>query len=79
MTQIAIQLRTVVLPGNRIEITAPDLPEGRPATVVVLLDKPPAAKRRLSDVLAGYPGGQLFRSAEEVDAYLRAERDAWDN
>jgi hypothetical protein len=76
--QTAIQLRTVILPGHRIEITAPELPEGQSATVVVLLDEPSPPKRRLTEVLAGYPGGQLFRSAEEVDAYLRAERDSWD-
>ena len=34
---------------------------------------------REGTVLAGYPGGQLFRTAAEVDAYLRAERDAWDS
>jgi hypothetical protein len=78
MVQTAIQVHTVVLPGNRIEITTPELPEGRAATVVIPLDEQ-QPKRRLSDVLAGYSGGQLFRSAEEVEAYLRAERDAWDN
>jgi hypothetical protein len=77
--QSALQIRTTVLPGHRIEIRAPELPEGRSATVVVLLDEPEQPKRRLSEVLAGYPGGQLFRTAEEVDAYLRAEREAWDS
>jgi hypothetical protein len=77
--QTALQIRTTVLPGNRIEIQTPELPEGRTATVVVLLDEPAPTKRRLSEVLAGYAGGQLFKTAEEVDAYLRAERDAWDS
>jgi len=36
-------------------------------TVLVLVDEPPVPKRRLSAILANYPGGQLFRSAEEVD------------
>jgi hypothetical protein len=72
------QIRTTVLPGHRIEIEAPELPEGQEVTVVVLSPAGPP-KRRLSEVLDGYPGGQLFRTAEEVDAYLRAERDAWDS
>jgi hypothetical protein len=78
MMSPALQIQTTILPGHRIEIAAPQLPEGLPVTVVVLMDDTTVPKRRLSEVLAGYPGGQLFHSAEEVDAYLRAERDAWD-
>ena len=78
MTLTALQFHTTVLPGHRIELSAPELPEGGSATVfVVLADTAP--KRRLSDILAGYAGGQLFRTGEEVDAYLREERDAWGN
>ena len=73
------QIHTTILPGHRIEIQAPELPEGRAVTVLVLVDEPSMPKRRLRDILADYPGGQLFRSAEEVDNYLRAEREAWDN
>jgi hypothetical protein len=78
MTRI-LQYTTTVLPGHRIEIQAPELPEGHVATVVVQVEEEgPTPRRRLSEVLAGYPGGQLFRSAEEVDAYLREERESWD-
>ncbi len=73
------QVQTTILPGHRIEIQAPELPEGREVTVVVLVDEFAPPKCRLRDILADYPGGQLFRSAEEVDAYLRAERESWDN
>jgi hypothetical protein len=73
-----VQIQTTVLPGHRIEVEAPELPEGRPATVWVVVDEADPSKRRLSENLAGYPGRGLFRTAEEVDAYLRAERDAWD-
>jgi hypothetical protein len=79
MTATAIQFQTTVLPGHRIEVSAPELPEGSSATVFVVLAETALPKRRLSDILAGYPGGQLFRTAEEVDAYLRAERDSWDS
>ena len=27
---------------------------------------------------AGYTGGRLFKTAEEVDAYIREERDSWE-
>lgn len=27
---------------------------------------------------AGYTGGGLFKTAEEVDAYIREERDSWE-
>jgi hypothetical protein len=74
-----LQVQTTILPGHRIEIQAPELPEGRTATVIVFVDEVPLPKRRLRDILADYPGGQLFHSAEEVDDYLRAERESWDN
>ena len=76
---LTYQVQTTILPGHRIEIQAPELPEGRSVTVLVLMDEAPLPKRRLGDILADYPGGQLFHSAEEVDNYLRGEREAWDN
>ena len=75
---LAIHVRTKVLPGHRIEIAAPELPEGRTATVFIVLDEGEGARRPLREVLGDYPGGQLFRSAEQVDAYLREERESWD-
>jgi len=70
--------RTTVLPGHRIEICVPELPEGRSATVVVTLDDD-IPQRPFWSVVGDYPGGQLFGSAEEVDAYLAAERNSWDS
>lgn len=72
--------QTVILPGGRIELQDDRLPEGLPVEVVVTIkDVAARPKRRLNDVLRDYPGGQLFRTAEEVDAYLREERDSWDS
>ena len=76
--QTTIQIRTTVLPGHRIEVAAPELPEGRTATVFVVLDDPAPAKRRLSEVLGDYKGGEVFRTAEEVEAHLKAERESWE-
>jgi hypothetical protein len=75
---VAIQVRTTILSGHRIDIAVPELPEGRTATVFIVLDEDGLPKRPLHEVLGDYPGGQLFHSAEEVDAYLRQERDSWD-
>lgn len=35
-------------------------------------------KRPAADILAEFPGHLLFTTAEEVDAYLREERDPWE-
>lgn len=74
-----IQVQTTVLPGHRIEICAPELPEGHAATVLICLEPTDLPKRRFREVLGNYPGKQAFRSAEEVEAYLRAERESWDS
>lgn len=75
---MTLQVQTTILPGHRIEIQAPELPVGARATVLILLEDQQPPKRRLHEVLGDYPGGRLFQSAEEVDAYLREERDSWD-
>jgi hypothetical protein len=72
-----IHVKTTVLPGSRIEIHAPELPEGRTADVTITLAEEEISKRSFRQVLGDYPGGQLFKSAEEVDAYVRAERESW--
>jgi hypothetical protein len=30
------------------------------------------------DILDELPGGRIFKTADEVDAYLREERDSWE-
>jgi hypothetical protein len=35
-------------------------------------------KRPLSEVLGDYPGGEVFQTAEQVDAYLEEERESWE-
>jgi hypothetical protein len=54
---LRLQVQTTILPGHRIEIQSSELPEGRSATVLVLVDEAELPKRRLSEVLAGYQGG----------------------
>jgi hypothetical protein len=74
---LPLQFNTVVLPGNRIEIQSPDLPEGIPVLVTVELNRLPLEKRPMDEILAGYEGKRLFKTADEVDAYLREERESW--
>ncbi len=75
----AVRVKTAVLPGGRIEITDPELRPGDEVEVIILAPSNGRDRRRsIADILAEAPGGRLFRSAEEVDAYLKEERDSWD-
>jgi len=57
----ALEFRTTVLPGHRIEICTPELPDGIPATVRVTLEEPSTAA-----TVAPHPD---LRAAERL--YLR--------
>jgi hypothetical protein len=77
--QAALRLITEVQPGGKIEVIDAQLPDGAPVEVIVLLPPTPAAPRRsILAVLADAPGHLAFQTAEEVDAYLKSERDAWE-
>ena len=76
---IEVRVKTIVLPGGKIEISTPELIAGQHATVVVTIeDHEPTKPRHIIDILASLPGYHLFRNAEEVDAYIREERDSWE-
>ncbi len=72
-----LQQKTTVLPGGRVEIVSPELQEGLTVDVVVRFDSP-KARRSAVDILAEAPGQRLFKTAREVDDYIRQERAAWD-
>ncbi len=78
MMQDALHLKTMVLPGGRIEVTNVGLPSGVPVDLLVLPQIPSDRRRSALDVLAEAPGRRLFKTAEEVDRYVRRERDSWD-
>lgn len=75
--QKTIQRRTTVLPGGKVEITCPELEEGQTVDVVVR-HSPPSERRSALDILADAPGQRLFKTAQEVDEYLKEERASWD-
>jgi hypothetical protein len=75
-----VVLTTTVLPGGRIEVRAPELAVGQEVTIVIRIEDDTAEKLTIEEHLkrANYRGGALFKTAEEVDAYIREERDSWD-
>lgn len=65
------QLRLIAYLAERIRAHAPPLAE---------TSSEPTEKLTITERLAqaNYQGGALFKTAEEVDAYIRAERDSWE-
>ena len=77
--QSALHLKATVLPGGKIEVTDQALPSGEVMDVIILLSASSAIIRRSAvDILTEAPGQRLFKTAAEVDDYLRKERDLWD-
>jgi hypothetical protein len=78
--QAALRVQTTILPGGKIEIVDPQLLPGKAVEVIiVLLESPTVERHSAIDILADLEGQRLFKTAEDVDAYLRQEREAWEN
>ena len=67
---------TTVGPGGIVEIRDPALPEGRTVHVTVSLEEPDEKPSGLMRFLGAAPG--LYATPEGADAFIRAERDAWE-
>ena len=78
--QTTLRLETTVLPGHRLEITAPDLPEGAKVEVIVVLpEKTAPARRSMLELLQSLPPGPLlFETPEQANRFIQGERDAWE-
>lgn len=77
--QAALRMTAKVQPGGKIEVANTQLPIGQSVEVIVLLPALNTTPRRsVVEVLAEAPGHLAFQTAEDVDAYLREERDAWE-
>ena len=74
--QKALHVRTTVLPGGKIKIVDQELPVGEDVDVVVTRSSP-SERRSAVDILAEAPGGLLFKTAEDVAAYLNEEKAFW--
>ena len=74
--QEVLHVRTTVLPGGKIEIVDQELPVGESVDVVV--SQSSASERRsVVDILAEAPGHLVFKTAEDVAAYLAEEKETW--
>ncbi len=71
-----IKEQVMIQPGGVIEIRRADLPAGVRAEVIVMIEQPAKEPPPLTSLIGSGKG--CFGSAAEVDAFLRAERDAWD-
>ena len=76
--QKALHVRTTVFPGGRIEIVDQELPPVGESVDVVVCRSPASTRRSALDVLAEAPGQLLFKTAKEVDDYIKEERESWD-
>ena len=77
--QVALQTTTTVLPGHKIEVTAPDLKEGSEVRVLVIPIAPVSVDRMSGlDIIESLKGHRMFQSVEEVDRYINEERNSWD-
>ena len=75
--QRTLHVRTKVLPGGKIEIVDQELPVGEDVDVVVTHSRS-TERRSAVDILAEAPGHRLFKTAKEVDDYIKEERASWD-
>lgn len=80
--QAAMHLKTTVLPDGKIELTDLKLPVGKLVDIFVIFPDSPditTTPRSAIDILSEAPGKRLFKTAEEVDAYIKEERESWEN
>lgn len=81
---ISIHRESIVGPDGTISLTVPELQPGQRVSVTIEPDQAaptaatPEAPIHIIDLIKDLPGHRLFKSAEEVDEYLRQERDSWD-
>jgi hypothetical protein len=78
--QSALRLETTVLPGHRLEISVPDLPEGAKVEVIVLLpEKSEPPRISVLEFLESLPPGpRAFPTWDEYERHLQDEKNAWE-
>jgi hypothetical protein len=78
--QLALRLETTVLPGHRLEISAPELPEGAKVEVIVLLpEKPKPPRISVLEFLESLPPGpRAFPTWDEYERHLQEEKNSWE-
>ena len=74
----ALHVTTTVQPGNKIEITAPELAEGQTVQVFVFEAEPVSSGyRSVVGFLDSLPSGpRSFKTWEEFEKHFQEERDS---
>ncbi len=75
----AFSKEVTIQPGGVVRIQSPELPAGARARVVVIIAEPgeePGGEPPPLVTLAGR-SRPAFRTAAEVDSFIRQERDEW--
>ena len=75
--QKTLYLKATVLPEGKIEIEDTGLKEGELVDVIVMQSEKKSGRSAL-DIIKEGPGQRLFKSAADVEEYLKSERASWD-
>jgi len=77
--QSALRVTTKVLPGNKIEVQLPPGSEGEEVDVfIVLPEKSKVERRNVMEIIEKARRHRIGMTAEQIDSYLREERESWD-
>jgi len=84
LMQSALRIETKVLPGNKIEINLPAdtalTSVGQTVEVILLLpERPQLIRQNIVEWIEQARSRSTFRSGEEINLDLQAERDSWDS
>jgi hypothetical protein len=73
-----LHLKATVQSGGRVEIVCPKLEAGQAVEVTVRPVPAPAKGQSVYEIISNAPGQLLFKTAKDVDSYIREERESWD-
>jgi len=72
-----VHVQTKVLPGHRVEVADPSLPEGASVSVTVTVSSAKGGPTAL-ELLDNRRAKGIYASARHADDAAREERDSWD-
>jgi hypothetical protein len=74
----ALHIITRVLPGNRIEVSSPELHEGQTVEIIVQAQTPSDESKSAIEIIELAHHQTPARGADEINRSLQEERDSWD-
>jgi hypothetical protein len=73
-----LRQKVIVQPGGIVELRSLELPAGATVEVIVLLEpQPEESKKPLTSFIGAAKGN--FDTPNEVERFIRQERDAWES